>query len=132
MSRRDDKHGWRELPRQDGRRFVVTGASGGIGRETAKCLPNAAPRVVLAVRNLEKGSGRRAQIAATWRRICSTCRTWPRCGRSPRAVGAVDVLVNNAGVLALPVQYSRRTASRCTSPPTTSATSPSPTCCCRG
>ena len=43
--------------------------------------------------------------------------------------GAVDVLVNNAGVMALPAPDAPRTASRCSSARTTSATSRSPACC---
>ena len=67
----------------------------------------------------------------------------PRCGAldladlaSVRAFadgfeGDIDVLINNAGVMAVP-QSRPPTASRCRSAPTTSATSRSPTCCCRG
>ena len=41
----------------------------------------------------------------------------------------VDLLVNNAGVMGIPRSATPRTASRCSSAPTTSATSRSPACC---
>ena len=53
----------------------------------------------------------------------------PRLGarvRRRRATGALDVLVNNAGVMALPAARGPPTASRCSSARTTSATSRSP------
>jgi NAD(P)-dependent dehydrogenase (short-subunit alcohol dehydrogenase family) len=93
---------WDAVPRQDGRRFVVTGASGGLGLETARALAAAGAGVVLAVRNLDKGNA----AARTLRGKVEVQRLDVADLASVREfaahVGAVDVLVNNAGVLAVP------------------------------
>lgn len=93
---------WDAVPRQDGRRFVVTGASGGLGLETARVLADRGAEVVLAVRNLEKGRAAAAQLsgAVEVRRLDVADLASVR--EFAADVGPVDVLVNNAGVLAVP------------------------------
>jgi short chain dehydrogenase len=48
-----------------GRRAIVTGASSGIGIETARALAGAGAQVTLAVRNTQAGSVAAADIAST-------------------------------------------------------------------
>lgn len=101
---------WTQVPPQAGRRFVITGANGGIGLQAARILGSRGAEIVMACRNREK-----AQAAA---------RTVPGHDRgrvevrpldvsdlgSVRAFAEdllaegrpVDVLVNNAGVLGVP------------------------------
>ena len=55
----------RDVPDQTGRIAVVTGASSGIGLETARVLARKGAHVVLAVRNREKGEAARADITRT-------------------------------------------------------------------
>jgi NAD(P)-dependent dehydrogenase (short-subunit alcohol dehydrogenase family) len=86
----------------------VTGASSGIGVETARALAGAGADVTLAVRNTEAGERMAADIIAT------TGNTAVRVGRLDLAdqasvaafvadwSGPLHLLVNNAGVMALP------------------------------
>lgn len=98
---RGGNRGW-GVPRQDGRRFVVTGASSGLGLETARVLAERGAAVVLAVRNPAKGEA----VAATLSGDVSVRRLDVSTLASVRAfaadIGPVDVLVNNAGVMAVP------------------------------
>ncbi|EON24013.1 short-chain dehydrogenase/reductase SDR [Nocardioides sp. CF8] len=104
MLGRTPTRGWttERMPRQDGRTFVVTGASGGLGLATATALAGAGARVVVAVRNVDKGRAvidgvpgdfvlRRLDVADL-----SSVRAF--ADETER----VDVLVNNAGVMSLP------------------------------
>jgi NAD(P)-dependent dehydrogenase (short-subunit alcohol dehydrogenase family) len=53
-----------DIPDQSGRVAVITGSNTGLGFETAKALAAKGARVVLAVRNLEKGKEAASAIAA--------------------------------------------------------------------
>ena len=102
MARRRRTPAWVEVPRQDGRRFVVTGASSGIGLQAARILAAVGAEVVLAVRNTDKG----AAVARDLSGKVDVRRLDVADLASVRAfadeVGDVDVLVNNAGVMGVP------------------------------
>jgi NAD(P)-dependent dehydrogenase (short-subunit alcohol dehydrogenase family) len=97
-----------DLPSFDRRTVVVTGATSGIGRAAAAALARAGARVVLAVRDVERGE----QVAAAMPGATEVRRLDLADLASVRAFaaawdGPLDVLVNNAGVMATP---ERRTA----------------------
>jgi NAD(P)-dependent dehydrogenase (short-subunit alcohol dehydrogenase family) len=97
---------WTEVPRQDGRRIVVTGATSGIGFETAKALAGRGARVVLAVRNRAKGEEAASRIAGDVEVRDLDVSDLASVRAFAADAGDVDVLVNNAGVLGVPFALS--------------------------
>jgi NAD(P)-dependent dehydrogenase (short-subunit alcohol dehydrogenase family) len=92
-----------DLPDLGGRTVVVTGANSGIGRIAARALAGAGALVVLAVRDVAKGR----EAAATMPGDTEVRPLDLTDLASVRAFaegwsGDLDVLVNNAGVMAVP------------------------------
>ena len=89
-----------------GRRAVVTGASSGIGVETARALAAAGADVVLAVRDPAAGErtaaaiGPRASAAVLDLADLESVRAFVAAWDGP-----LDILVNNAGIMATPEQH---------------------------
>jgi NAD(P)-dependent dehydrogenase (short-subunit alcohol dehydrogenase family) len=99
------------VPNQAGRTFVVTGANSGTGKEATKRLAAAGAHVIMAVRTPSKGEAARAEIIASVPDARLTVKRLDLAElASIRAFAAdllasgqpVDVLVNNAGVMAPP------------------------------
>jgi NAD(P)-dependent dehydrogenase (short-subunit alcohol dehydrogenase family) len=93
-----------DLPDMTGRSVIVTGANSGIGRAAAHALAGAGARVVIAVRNLDKGSAAaatmpgetevRALDLASLASVREFASAWD---------GDIDLLINNAGVMVPPL-----------------------------
>ena len=89
---------------------VVTGASSGIGVETARALASTGAEVTLAVRNVEAGGESRTASPKSCRPEREQCRSHTLDLADPASVagfvrawtGPLHILVNNAGVMALP------------------------------
>src|SRR4051812_39772249 len=92
-----------DLPSLDGKTFVVTGANSGIGLVAAREFAGAGAHVVLAVRDTGKGERAAATISGSHdvRELDLTDLASVRDFAS-RLDGDIDVLVNNAGVMATP------------------------------
>jgi NAD(P)-dependent dehydrogenase (short-subunit alcohol dehydrogenase family) len=94
-----------------GKRMIVTGAASGIGVETARALAGTGAEVTLAVRDMEAGARVAADISAsTGNRDLHVARLDLADRASIAAFvagwdGPLHVLVNNAGVMALPEQH---------------------------
>ncbi|MGW1209379.1 SDR family NAD(P)-dependent oxidoreductase [Streptomyces sp. NPDC002499] len=97
-----------------GRRAVVTGASSGLGAETARVLATTGAEVTLAVRDVEAGERVAKDItAATGNqevRVAPLDLTDQASVAAFAAAwqGPLHVLVNNAGVMASPEQYTEQ------------------------
>ena len=91
-----------------GRRAVVTGASSGIGIETARALAGAGATVTLAVRNTSDGERVAAEIrSSTGNPSVDVARIdltdlESIADFATKFSGPLHILVNNAGVMALP------------------------------
>src|ERR1700686_5838076 len=93
-----------------GRRGIVTGASSGIGVETARALASAGADVTLAVRNVEAGTKVADGIAERLLPGAGAVHVGRLDPADPSSVadfvrawtGPLHILVNNAGVMALP------------------------------
>lgn len=93
-----------------GHRAVITGASSGIGAETARALAGAGAEVTLAVRNVE--AGRRVAESITERTGNSNIAVEPLELADRHSVDAfvkrwkspLNMLINNAGVMAEPLR----------------------------
>jgi NAD(P)-dependent dehydrogenase (short-subunit alcohol dehydrogenase family) len=94
-----------DLPRLAGRTVVVTGANSGIGLAAARALGRAGARVVLAVRDLSRGEQAAASIeGATEVRRLDLADLASVRAFAAEWEGDLDILINNAGVMAIPEQ----------------------------
>jgi NAD(P)-dependent dehydrogenase (short-subunit alcohol dehydrogenase family) len=97
--------GWTaaDLPDQTGRTFVVTGANSGLGAATARALAARGARVVLACRNTAKGAAAAARMTGDLQVRALDLADLASVRAFAADTGPVDVLVNNAGVMAVPL-----------------------------
>jgi NAD(P)-dependent dehydrogenase (short-subunit alcohol dehydrogenase family) len=112
--------GWtsEEIPSQAGRTAVVTGANSGLGLVTARELARHGASVVLACRDTAKGERalREIEAAAPDARLqvseldlgdLSSIESFAGRVRSAHGEGGLDLLINNAGVMAPPRRETR-------------------------
>ena len=100
-----------DIPDQTGRTAIITGANTGLGYETAVTLAGQGARVVLAVRNLDKGKQAATRIAeahpgATVELQALDLTSLASIRAAAEQLRAdhdrIDLLVNNAGVMWTP------------------------------
>lgn len=93
-----------DIPDQTGRHFVVTGANSGIGFCTARDLAAHGATVVLACRNVEKAEAAKARMTGDVSVRQLDLADLASVRAFADRTGDVDVLVNNAGVMMVPLQ----------------------------
>ena len=100
-----------DIPDLSGRLAIITGATGGLGLETALVLAGKGAEVVLAARNPDKGAeaerlirSRHPSAAVRFELLdlASLASVRDFAGRMLAIGRPIDILVNNAGVMALP------------------------------
>ena len=101
----------KDIPDQSGRLVVVTGATGGLGLETALDLAGAGAEVVLVGRSADKGAaalelirGRHRDAVVRFEQadLADLSSVAGFAARMQAAGRPIDILINNAGVMALP------------------------------
>src|SRR3712207_2497763 len=99
------------MPDQSGRIVLITGAAGGLGLATARELARRGAHVILAVRSRERGRQAIEQITAEQPRasleagvvdLADLEAVRAYAGRVRDAHPRLDLLINNAGVMAPP------------------------------
>jgi NAD(P)-dependent dehydrogenase (short-subunit alcohol dehydrogenase family) len=101
----------KDMPDQKGRVVAITGANSGLGFEGAKGFASRGARVIMACRNVGKGEDARRRIVAEHPRatvevmaldLASLASVRRFAEDLVTQVDRLDVLCNNAGVMALP------------------------------
>jgi NAD(P)-dependent dehydrogenase (short-subunit alcohol dehydrogenase family) len=91
-----------DLPSFAGRTVIVTGANSGLGLITARELARVGAHVVLAVRNTAKGDEAAAGMSGNVEVRRLDLQDLSSVREFADGVSGVDVLVNNAGIMAVP------------------------------
>ncbi|MGV0715935.1 oxidoreductase [Mycolicibacterium sp. XJ662] len=91
-----------ELPSFAGRTVIVTGANSGLGLVTARELARVGAKTILAVRNTAKGDEAAATITGDVEVRKLDLQDLASVREFADGVDGVDVLVNNAGIMAVP------------------------------
>lgn len=91
-----------DLPSFAGRTVIVTGANSGLGLVTARELARVGAKTILAVRNLDKGNAAAATMAGDVLVRRLDLQDLASVRAFADGVDGADVLVNNAGIMAVP------------------------------
>jgi NAD(P)-dependent dehydrogenase (short-subunit alcohol dehydrogenase family) len=91
-----------DLPSFAGRTVIVTGANSGLGEITARELARVGAKVVVAVRNLVKGKAAAAAMPGDVEVRKLDLQDLSSVREFASRIDVVDVLVNNAGIMAVP------------------------------
>lgn len=102
-----------QMPGQEGKTAVVTGANSGLGFHTSSALAKKGARVIMACRNLEKGEAARQHIVEegvaaepeVWKLDLASLESVKKFARTfADKETKLDLLINNAGLMAIPYE----------------------------
>src|ERR1700709_1078969 len=92
-----------DLPSFAGRTVIVTGANSGLGEVTARELARVGAKVILAVRPTSKGDTAAEGMTGDVEVRKLDLQDLGSIREFADGVDAVDVLINNAGIMAVPL-----------------------------
>ena len=112
------KNNWtvNNIPDQKGKIVIVTGSSSGIGFEAAKALANKSAKVIIAVRNLEKGAKAKtemlkentnADLVIMKLDLADLSSVKSFVAEYKSKFDKLDILINNAGVMIPPLSRTK-------------------------
>ncbi len=96
---------------QTGKVYVITGSTSGLGKEAARQLASKNATIVMAVRNTQKAEGVKKELVAQYPKadirvkhldLCNLKSIEKFAGEINQEFEHLDVLINNAGVMACP------------------------------
>jgi NAD(P)-dependent dehydrogenase (short-subunit alcohol dehydrogenase family) len=91
-----------DLPSFAGRTVIITGANSGLGEITARELARTGAKIVMAVRNTDKGEAAARQIDGDVEVRRLDLQDLSSVRAFADGVDKADILINNAGVMAVP------------------------------
>ena len=91
-----------DLPSFAGRTVIITGANSGLGAITARELARTGARIIMAVRNTGKGEAAAQQMTGDVEVRPLDLQDLSSVRRFADGVETADILINNAGVMAVP------------------------------
>ena len=91
-----------DLPSFAGRTVIITGANSGLGAVTARELARNGAKIVMAVRNTNKGEAAKQQMSGDIEVRQLDLQDLSSIRQFADGVGGADILINNAGIMAAP------------------------------
>lgn len=103
--------GWNasDLPDLSGQRFLITGATSGIGKEAARELARVGARVTIAARSLTKATAVQRELSSDLIDVIELdLEDLESVRKAARAIDyEIDVLILNAGIMAVPFRKTK-------------------------
>ncbi|MCR3751602.1 oxidoreductase [Lentzea californiensis] len=91
-----------DIPDQTGRTVLVTGANSGLGLRTAQVLAAKGAHVIMGCRSVQRGETARQTVRGSAEVLELDLADLSSVRAAAEKVEALDVLVNNAGIMAVP------------------------------
>ena len=91
-----------DIPDQTGRTVLVTGANSGLGLRTAQVLAAKGAHVIMGCRSVQRGEAARRTVEGSAEVLELDLADLSSVRAAAEQVEALDVLVNNAGIMAVP------------------------------
>jgi NAD(P)-dependent dehydrogenase (short-subunit alcohol dehydrogenase family) len=91
-----------DIPDQTGRTVLVTGANSGLGLRTAQVLAAKGAHVIMGCRSVQRGQAARRTVSGSAEVLELDLADLSSVRSAAEQVSVLDVLINNAGVMAVP------------------------------